>query len=282
MAKYIREDISWLEDRAAALPPDAIHAFYTNLWGTSPSINIPFDRTMHADHHIPDKITGVITKKEFNNRFNRLKKGSAPGPDGITRKHITNLCVKEALRLFYNILLVCRFQPFAWSTNRTILIPKQGNDLERTENYRPLTIGSILGRIYWGIFDTRLRSYADFSHRQKGFVSEAGCFNNVHALAVLLRLAKARTGMVLIQLDISKAFDTIPHEAIEPALHKLGIPTVLRSSIVNSYTQMRTSIEHHGSAISIQLRRGVKQGDPLSPYIFNAIINPLLGQLENL
>jgi hypothetical protein len=95
-------------------------------------------------------------------------------------------------------------------------------------------------------------------------------------------LAKARTGMVLIQLDISKAFDTIPNEAIEPALHKLGIPTVLRSSIVNSYTQMRTSIEHHGSAISIQLRRGVKQGDPLSPYIFNAIINPLLEQLENL
>jgi hypothetical protein len=43
-------------------------------------------------------------------------------------------------------------------------------------------------------------------------VSEAGCFNNVHALAELLRLAKARTGMVLIQLDISKAFDTIPHE----------------------------------------------------------------------
>jgi hypothetical protein len=147
LAKYKREDISWLEDRAAALPPDAIHSFYTNLWGTSPSINIPFDRTMHADHHIPDKITGVITKKEFNNRFNRLKNGSAPGPDGITKKHITKLCAKEALRLFYNILLACRFQPSAWSTNRTILIPKQGNDLERIENYSPLTIGSILGRI---------------------------------------------------------------------------------------------------------------------------------------
>ena len=39
---------------------------------------------------------------------------------------------------------------------------------------------------------------------------------------------------------------------------------------------------HRGSATTIMLKRGVKQGDPISPLIFNAIIDTLLEQLESL
>ena len=136
--------------------------------------------------------------------------------------------------------------------------------------------------MYWGIIDQRLRANTNFSQRQKGFVSEPGCFNNIHALNEILRLAKSRQGLVLIQLDISKAFDTIPHKAIDPALRRLGIPSTLRSSIINSYVSINTNIEYKGSRVEVQLRRGVKQGDPLSPFLFNTIMNPLLDQLEEM
>jgi hypothetical protein len=51
---------------------------------------------------------------------------------------------------------------------------------------------------------------------------------------------------------------------------------------MNAYRHITTDIEHLGSTTHVDIRRGVKQGDPLSPYVFNAIMNPLLEQLENL
>jgi hypothetical protein len=45
---------------------------------------------------------------------------------------------------------------------------------------------------------------------------------------------------------------------------------------------LKTIIKNQGSTVEINHQRGVKQGDPLSPYIFNAILNPLLKQLEEL
>jgi hypothetical protein len=69
-------------------------------------------------------------------------------------------------------------------------------------------------------------------------------------------------GGVGIQLDISKAFDTVPHKAIEYALTRKGLPPALVKLVSNSYHGVRTEIEHPEGAIPITLKRGVKQGDP--------------------
>jgi hypothetical protein len=68
--------------------------------------------------------------------------------------------------------------------------------------------------------DQKLRAHITTSPRQKGFVREAGCFNDVHILNEALKLAKTTKGLVAVQLDISKAFDTVPHAAIEDALSR--------------------------------------------------------------
>ena len=83
-------------------------------------------------------------------------------------------------------------------------------------------------------------------------------------------------------IDIAKAFDTIPHQALERALQRLSISATIRQYISSCYKHITTRIEYKGATTEITLRRGVKQGDPLSPYIFNAIMNPLLETLEQL
>ena len=284
LARYIREGISWLEDEDTSSPkPEDIRSFYSALWGTKQDIRIPF--SVSGSGHLA-RNTGeafqAITARAIKERLDHTRHNTASGPDGIQRKHINGLDMKELLRILFNIILVSKIQPAAWNANRTILIPKQGKDGSRAENYRPLTIGSLICRTYWGIVDRMLREVITFSPRQKGFVHETGCFNNVHILNEIIKAGKKNDGIVVVQLDIAKAFDTIPHKAIEAALERLGLPIVVRESIMNSYKNLSTNIEYAGSSTEVPLRRGVKQGDPLSPFIFNAIVDPLLDQLEEM
>jgi hypothetical protein len=97
-----------------------------------------------------------------------------------------------------------------------------------------------------------------------------------------MKLAKARTGLVAVQLDISKAFDTVPHQAIEDALTKKGIPKYIARLIRDSYNEIKTTISGGTTEVPMEIKRGVKQGDPLSPFIFNAILEPLILELENM
>ena len=73
----------------------------------------------------------------------------------------------------------------------------------------------------------------------------------------------------------------MPHTAIQPALRRLGIPSQIISSTATSYKRLTTTINHKGSTVEVTLQ-GFTQGDPLSPFIFNAVMDPLLEQLEAL
>jgi hypothetical protein len=83
-------------------------------------------------------------------------------------------------------------------------------------------------------------------------------------LSEILTIAKNPKGLVAIQLDISKAFDTLPHQAIDDHPQMKRLPQTARNIILNSYKEINTTIEHGGAKIQISLRRGVKQGDHLS------------------
>ena len=156
-------------------------------------------------------------------------------------------------------------QPKAWNTNRKILIPKQRKDRSRVENYRPLTIGPLICRIYWEVVDKKLREVISFSSRQKGFVHETGCLNYVHILNETITPAKHKIGLFAIKLDISKAFDTVPQKVINAALKRLGLPQLLREAFVNSYTSLGTTIQYAGSTTEVSLLIAVKQGNHSHP-----------------
>lgn len=271
LAKYAREDIDWTKHTPNKLETVDIKNLYDSLWGVKPRITLPKLIDQEPELNLEDIMT-PIDQQEIHKRITRIKASVAAGPDGLRKQDISRMAARELLWLWFNIVMVRGYQPAAWRKNRTTLLPKNGQDLSQVTNYRPITISSILARLYWGIVDQKLRRSVRMNPRQKGFTSEAGCFNNVHILSELLRHSKITEGLVAVQLDVSKAFDTVPHEIIGEALRRKGLPELVVQLVEDSYRNVETVVKNGEEEIQINIQRGVKQGNPLSPLIFNMVM----------
>lgn len=164
-----------------------------------------------------------------------------------------------------------------WKRNRTSMIPKEGKDASRAENWRSLTIASILTRLFSTCIKARIKRKTSLSTRQRGFVQGNGCYINTLLLDEAIRRGKRRE-LCVAQLDISKAFDTVHHTAIWEALLRSNAPRAITNIILDMYRDASTIIA--GTSAPIFIRREVKQGDFLSPFLFNLVTDPMTTALK--
>ncbi|MDD9339937.1 MAG: reverse transcriptase family protein, partial [Providencia heimbachae] len=257
-----------------------VESLYTKLWGTAGPNSIDFPPPANEHFSISTMLPPILEEEVLLRIKRNIKSKSAPGPDGIRKQDINKKWVSKCLTKLFNVMLALGIYPDAFKCNRTTLIPKQGKNPELASNWRPITIGSIISRLFSSLIEGRLRNCIPINIRQKGFTNENGCFANTFLLNGAIKLMKKRTGGTITQLDVSKAFDTIPHLAIYKALLYKGVPQFVASYIQSMYQDIYTTISIGNHSFSINIKRGVKQGDPLSPLLFNVVMDSLIEWLE--
>ena len=94
-----------------------------------------------------------------------------------------------------------------------------------------------------------------------------------HAIAALRRLQDMveRTGRpgYLVLLDWEKAFDRVRQDKLVEALGRLGVSQKLGNVIASLYAQPQFAVELNGKSSEWKIQqRGIRQGCPLSPYLF--------------
>lgn len=209
------------------------------------------------------------------------KRNTAPGPDGILATALREVSPGVLLRIF-NIFLWCGRIPGFLLESKTTLIPKK-YELQSPGDLRPITVSSVITRTFHKILANRMSKHVQLDERQKAFRNIDGCADNILTLDLLLRLHHGKhKPLFMVSLDVAKAYDSVGHAAIFEILKSKGLPPPMVDYIKYVYANSSTKLTcKDWTSHLIKPSCGVKQGDPLSPMIFNCVIDLLLKRLPD-
>ena len=113
---------------------------------------------------------------------------------------------------------------------------------------------------------------------QVGFISGMqGFFNIRKSINVIHHINKSKKkNHMIISIDAEKAFDKIQHTFMIKTLQKVGIEGTYLNIIKVIYDKPTTNIILNGEKMkAFPLRSGTRQGCPLSPLLFNIVLEVL-------
>lgn len=252
-------------------------SFWKNIF-ESDSITDRNERSEWVENIHLRGIRAPITEDDI--KSSELDYDSAAGPDGISVKNWRKVhTIGRAL--FYNLLMFTGSLPKMLARARTVLIPKKNGDLS-PEEVRPLSITSVVVRQIHRIFATRFRSLHNFDGRQKAFIDCDGTMENLTIVSAILADAKMeRKAVHMATLDLKKAFDSVSHTTIMNTITEMGCPKPFIEYVECLYQDATTILQYEESNTLLSIKRGVLQGDPISPLLFNAVIDKALKNIRS-
>jgi hypothetical protein len=174
--------------------------------------------------------------------------------------------------------------PSSWQQTRMVLLFKKG-DPELLSNWRPLSLINSDAKLFTKLLANRFNRVLPqlINPYQTGFlpnrlISDNGWLNQT--LMANLRSSAPDLPQVAVLLDQEKAYDRVHPEYLRRVLLRFGFPSGLVGCLSSLFfgTQISVSINGWLGAAIPQLR-GLRQGDPLSPLLFNLAFEPLLRSL---
>lgn len=163
-----------------------------------------------------------------------------------------------------NIILATERLPSHLATAKVTFLPKVESPADPGD-FRPIAISSVLARTLHKILSRQMREQFDFSPLQYAFLRRDGCLEASALLHVVLRHSHEETKpLASTFLDISKAFDSVSHQAILRAGKRAGTPPPL----LRYLSQLYGHATLHLGKITTECKKGVRQGDPISPILF--------------
>ncbi|GJS12352.1 RNA-directed DNA polymerase, eukaryota [Tanacetum coccineum] len=202
------------------------------------------------------------------------------GPNGFTfgfyRRYwsVIEKDVVEAVSYFFRYGTLYR----GGNSSFIALILKM-QDAKMVKDFRPISlIGSLYKIIAKTMANRLLVVLGDIVNEVKStFVSNRQILDGPFILNELIQWCKARKKQTMIlKVDFEKAYDSVRWDYLEEVLKKFGFGDKWRVWIKSCLSSSRGSILVNGSATKeFQFYKGLKQGDPLSPFLFLLIMESL-------
>ena len=232
------------------------------------------------------RLRGRIEWDDFLRHLRCMSNRKAPGDD-LVPAELWKKAPEWAQRLLFDtineVLEGKRDMPDHWRGGTVqFLFKKPPSTL--LSNWRPICLLNVSYRLYSSIVTDRLNrlveAYGILDQAQEAFRFQHGTRRQIETLLNLIRAARIQNkSLVVALLDFRNAFNSNDVRACMRILQAYNIPDLdlIEDMYKNAYYRARTSTGLFTA--SVRLTRGTKQGDPLSPLIFNLTINMLVRML---
>jgi hypothetical protein len=183
----------------------------------------------------------------------------------------------------FSVLHAGQLELFHLNFGEVISLPKV-NEAERIQQYRTICILNVTFKIFMKVTSIRLNTMADHvvQPSQTAFMQGRNILDGVVVLhEAVHELHTKKLNGVILKLDLKKAYDKVKWSFLQQTLRMKSFSPEWRALINNFVSGGNVAIRvNDDMGRYFQKRKGLRQGNPLSPMLFNIMADMLTILIE--
>ena len=215
-------------------------------------------------------LDGKITTDEIEKGIKGIAEDKVSG-DGWTKRMLSTapMLILYAIQIIFNAILSSHFFPTKWRmTTVAELFKNKGLPFDATK-YRPISLVELLAKLFDSVLLERFKKWFIPSDPQTAYQKLRSYIDHVFLIRCLIRHAKLyKKKLFIIAVDFDGAFDRISRSVLIRKLVLFGAGTLFVACLASIYMKTDNIIFRNKDYMIYTLGAGIKQGLPLSPYLF--------------